>query len=458
MKHPRFTAWLCSAAALVLLAVPAFAQQPDALPPEQTAPAAQEQTAEAAAPDAEAPTAEAPAADPQRTYVALGDSIVSGVGLPDFKYTEAAIGIDAAPNFEGYPEQCYVSLVGKGLGLDRQHAINLGLPGLTTGDLADMLHTGAMPQMNQQAGTYYVYPQMLDYLKRADVISVQIGSNDALVPALVALGNATNWKSEQLVATMVSGVLREPSFENLQRLNSDLSRLRLTREEKQATTQLLLGGGTDAICEQAYQEAAVHMPQVVAELRALNPDAQIILLGYTNPVPLLPEWTQLFRRLNALSKSLAAQNENVTYVPIPGVLREPSFENLQRLNSDLSRLRLTREEKQATTQLLLGGGTDAICEQAYQEAAVHMPQVVAELRALNPDAQIILLGYTNPVPLLPEWTQLFRRLNALSKSLAAQNENVTYVPIPFAMTAADAHPTVSGHKYIANRILRAIKK
>ena len=337
MNHPRFAAWLCSAAALVLLAVPAFAQQPDALPPEQTAPAAQEQTAEAAAqpaPDAEASTAEtapeeaapaeeAPAeetADPQRTYVALGDSIVSGVGLPDFKYTEAAIGMDVAANFEGYPEQCYVSLVGKGLGLDRQHAIDLGLPGLTTGDLVDMLRTGAMPQMNQLAGTYYVYPQMLDYLKRADIISVQIGSNDALVPALVALGNATNWKSEQLVATMVSGVLREPSFENLQRLNSDLSRLRLTREERKATTQLLLGGGTDAICEQAYQDAAVNMPQVVAELRALNPDAQIILVGYTNPVPLLPEWTQLFRRLNALGKSLAAQNENVTYVPIPFTL------------------------------------------------------------------------------------------------------------------------------------------
>ena len=367
MSHPRFAAWLCSAAALVLLAVPAFAQQPDALPPEQPAPAAQEQTTEAApteqvaqpAPDAEAsteetapeeaaPTEEAPAeetADPQRTYVALGDSIVSGVGLPDFKYTEAAIGMDVAANFEGYPEQCYVSLVGKGLGLDRQHAIDLGLPGLTTGDLVDMLRTGAMPQMNQLAGTYYVYPQMLDYLKRADIISVQIGSNDALVPALVALGNATNWKSEQLVATMVSGVLREPSFENL-----------------------------------------------------------------------------------------------------------------QRLNSDLSRLRLTRAERKATTQLLLGGGTDAICEQAYQDAAVNMPQVVAELRALNPDAQIILVGYTNPVPLLPEWTQLFRRLNALGKSLAAQNENVTYVPIPFALTATDAHPTVSGHKYIANRILRAVKK
>ena len=352
MKHPRFTAWLCSAAALVLLAVPAFAQQPDALPPEQAAPAAQEQTAEAAAPDAEAPTeeaaqptAEAPAADPQRTYVALGDSIVSGVGLPDFKYTEAAIGIDAAPNFEGYPEQCYVSLVGKGLGLDRQHAINLGLPGLTTGDLADMLHTGAMPQMNQQAGTYYVYPQMLDYLKRADVISVQIGSNDALVPALVALGNATNWKSEKLAATILAGDLRNE------------------------------GSGSTM--------------------------------------------STIYRSIKAMD--------------------------------------LTKAERDATWNLLFSG-MSKICDETYPKTTAALISIVQEIRNLNPDAQIILVGYTNPVPLLPEWTQLFRRLNALSKSLAAQNENVTYVPIPFAMTATDAHPTVSGHKYIANRILRAIKK
>ena len=54
MNHPRFAAWLCSAAALVLLAVPAFAQQPDALPPED-APAAQVQTAPA---DVPSPTAE----------------------------------------------------------------------------------------------------------------------------------------------------------------------------------------------------------------------------------------------------------------------------------------------------------------------------------------------------------------------------------------------------------------
>ena len=320
MKNKKFASFLAAAAALVLLAMPAFAaDEQTELPAAEAAEVQQEQTAAPAEQETALPADAQTAGEPEQqlTYVALGDSITSGVGLADMKYNIAQIGYDLQPNFEGYPSQCYTALVGKGLGLDRQHAINLGLPGLMSPDMLDMVQNSAMPKMNQASGAYYVYPEYQEYLRKADIISIQIGSNDALVPCIVGLGEATNWKSEQLVATMVSGVLREPSFENLQRLNSDLSRLRLTREEKQATTQLLLGGGTDAICEQAYQEAAVHMPQVVAQLRALNPDAQIILLGYTNPVPLLPEWTQLFRRLNALSKSLAAQNENVTYVPIP---------------------------------------------------------------------------------------------------------------------------------------------
>lgn len=315
MKHPRFTAWLCSAAALVLLAVPAFAQQPDALPPEQTAPAAQEQTAEAAAPDAEAPTAEAPAADPQRTYVALGDSIVSGVGLPDFKYTEAAIGIDAAPNFEGYPEQCYVSLVGKGLGLDRQHAINLGLPSLMSPDMVDMVQSSAMPKMNQASGSYYVYPEYQEYLRKADIISIQIGSNDALVPCIVGLGEATNWKSEQLAGLMVSGALRDFNFQKLGLFLEALNRMTLTFDESRATNRLLFRG-MDEICDQAYTNVTNSLPQIVAGIRALNPDAKIVLLGYTNPVPLLPAWNRYFSKLNRFSKDLAAQ-EGLIYVDIP---------------------------------------------------------------------------------------------------------------------------------------------
>ena len=315
MKKKLIGLALSAAMLFSVLSVPAFAAAPEesadpALTTEQTA--AEEENCFFTSSSTEEEK------EPNSiTYVALGDSICAGIGLTKVQYSTNLTGVDVSFNFKGYPETCYVGQVGKSLNLDRDHAINLGLPGVMSKDMLELVKTGTMAEMNTLSGCQYNYPEFIDYIKSADVISLQLGSNDAFVPTVVSFGEATNWKSEQLVATMVSGVLREPSFENLQRLNSDLSRLRLTKEEKQATTQLLLGGGTDAICEQAYQEAAVHMPQVVAELRALNPDAQIILLGYTNPVPLLPEWTQLFRRLNALSKSLAAQNENVTYVPIP---------------------------------------------------------------------------------------------------------------------------------------------
>ena len=129
--------------------------------------------------------------------------IVQNKGLPDFKYTEAAIGMDVAPNFEGYPEQCYVSLVGKGLGLDRQHAINLGLPGVMSKDMVELVRTGTMAEMNTLSGCQYNYPEFIDYIKSADVISIQLGSNDAFVPTVVSFGEATNWKSEDLASTPV---------------------------------------------------------------------------------------------------------------------------------------------------------------------------------------------------------------------------------------------------------------
>lgn len=347
MKHSRFAAWLCSAAALVLLAVPAFAQDPSALPEEAAASAAQtQQTAlpeeqpaaepaaetaaepvEAASADtAEEPadaaeTAETPAeqteAPAQRSYVALGDSITAGVGLQGLQYRNAAIGLDLEPNFEGYSDQCFVALVGDALGMDRQHAINLGLPSLMSGDMVDLLRTGEMPKMNQASGSWYVYPQYLEYVKNADIISVQIGSNDALVPSIVALGEATNWKSEQLAAAMVSGTLRNFSWESIRLFTDSLSKMMLTWSETKATNYLLFGGGMSAICDKAYSDVSANLPQIIAELRALNPDAQILLMGYTNPVPLLPMWTRYFNRLNSLAKNLADQNENVTYVAIP---------------------------------------------------------------------------------------------------------------------------------------------
>lgn len=310
MKNKKFASFLAAAAALVLLAMPAFAaDEQTELPAAEAAEVQQEQTA---AP-ADAQTAGEP--EPQLTYVALGDSITSGVGLADMKYNIAQIGYDLRPNFEGYSSQCYTALVGKGLGLDRQHAINLGLPSLMSPDMVDMVQSSAMPKMNQASGSYYVYPEYQEYLRKADIISIQIGSNDALVPCIVGLGEATNWKSEQLAGLMVSGALRDFSFQKLGLFLEALNRMVLTFDESRATNRLLFRG-MDEICDQAYTNVTASLPQIVAGIRALNPDAKIVLLGYTNPVPLLPAWNRYFSKLNRFAKDLAAQ-EGLIYVDIP---------------------------------------------------------------------------------------------------------------------------------------------
>ena len=310
MKNKKFASFLAAAAALVLLAMPAFAaDEQTELPAAEAAEVQQEQTA---AP-ADAQTAGEP--EPQLTYVALGDSITSGVGLADMKYNIAQIGYDLRPNFEGYSSQCYTALVGEGLGLDRQHAINLGLPSLMSPDMVDMVQSSAMPKMNQASGSYYVYPEYQEYLRKADIISIQIGSNDALVPCIVGLGEATNWKSEQLAGLMVSGALRDFNFQKLGLFLKALNRMTLTFDESRATNRLLFRG-MDEICDQAYTNVTNSLPQIVAGIRALNPDAKIVLLGYTNPVPLLPAWNRYFSKLNRFAKDLAAQ-EGLIYVDIP---------------------------------------------------------------------------------------------------------------------------------------------
>ena len=331
MVRKKLTTLLAATAALALLAVPAFAEDADAAAPAadstaivqqdeaslstempETEPASESEGTEL---PAETTEPDAPAAEPedtQLTYVALGDSITAGVGLEGYQFRATATREDLEPNFEGYPSQCYVSLVADGLGLDRQHAIDLGLPGLQSDGMLRLVRASE----TEDPSWYYYYPQYRDYIRNADIISIQIGSNDATVPAFAALSDATHQKSEQLVGVLVNGTMRDLSPESFRSLNDSLSKLAFTSDEIRAVSQLLFEGGTDAICEQAYQNVTTNLPQIIAEIRALNPDAKILLLGYTNPVPVLAEWSDYFNRLNRFARDLAKQNENVTFVSI----------------------------------------------------------------------------------------------------------------------------------------------
>ena len=259
---------------------------------------------------------EEPEEDKQIRYVALGDSICSGVGLTNVPYAHNLMGVDVSYNFKGYPDACYVGQVAQTLGLDRDHAINLGLPALTAPDLADMIRYGKMPQMNMASGCEYNYPEFQDYIRKADVVSVQIGSNDAFVPCIVALGNATNWKSEKLAATILAGDLRnEGSGSTMSAIYRSIKAMDLTKAERDATWNLLFSG-MSKICDETYPKTTAALISIVQEIRNLNPDAQIILVGYTNPVPLIPCWRSYFNKLNKFEKQIA-KTYNLTYVAIP---------------------------------------------------------------------------------------------------------------------------------------------
>ena len=253
------------------------------------------------------------------TYVALGDSICSGVGLVQMEnHGTSMMGVDVSFNFKGYPAQCYVGQLASVYNLDRDHAINLGLPALMSNDLVDLLRDGKMNGMNMLSGCEYNYPQMRAYIQQADVISIQIGSNDALVPCIVGLGNATNWKTEEAASIVLSGDLRTAGGFNT--LVKSLKKYKLTTAEVNATWNLLTSGMAK-ICNEAYPVTTANLETIVQTIRELNPDAQILLVGYTNPVPLISCWSKIFSKMNRYEKKLAAKYD-LTYVAIPNTKTE----------------------------------------------------------------------------------------------------------------------------------------
>lgn len=316
MKTKRIASLLLSAALLLSLAVPAFAENPTTEETAEPETAVQEVEPEALTEeDAVAPVAE-PTAKKEYTYVAIGDSVTAGVGLSGLKYKLVHNGYDMSENYKGYDSQCFVGYVADNLGLDRDHAINLGLPAVMTNDLADLIETGAMPAMNQYSGVQYTsVPELKEYIQKADLITLQIGANDALIRTIVALGEATNWKSEKLANSMVTGMFRNLTPDNIDDFMDSLKRLTLTPSEFRAVMHLLTTG-MNQICTSTYADTVTQLERVMKDLRELNPEAQIMVLSYNNPVPLMPSWNRHFRRLNTAAAKLAAQY-GVTYVPIP---------------------------------------------------------------------------------------------------------------------------------------------
>lgn len=275
----RILSLLLAAAMLVLLAVPAFAEDGHAY-----------------------------------TYVALGDSITTGVGLKDTHFSSTAKSYDVQENYHDYSKDCYVARVADALGLDRDHAVNYGMPAAMSSNILDLVRTGS----TASGVAYYDLPTLRQELADADLITLLIGSNDTVLQLMGAMGKATNGKATKLLIPLLTGTMRELNLQNLQNLQTlrkGLENLDLTPEELKAALKLL-DSGMEEICDQTRDQTVANVEQILQELRALNPDAQIILVGYYNPLPFLPTYGRHFRLLNRSVKALA-QQYGADYVSIP---------------------------------------------------------------------------------------------------------------------------------------------
>ena len=239
------------------------------------------------------------------TYVALGDSITTGVGLKDTHFSSTAKSYDVQENYHDYSKDCYVARVAEGLGLSRDQTANYGMPALMSGDLLELVRTGS----------YYDLPTLRQELADADLITLLIGSNDTVLQLMGAMGRATNGKATKLLIPLLTGTMRELNLQTLQTLRKGLENLDLTPEELKAALKLL-DSGMEEICDQTRDQTVANVEQILQELRALNPDAQIILVGYYNPLPFLPTYGRHFRLLNRSVKALA-QQYGADYVSIP---------------------------------------------------------------------------------------------------------------------------------------------
>lgn len=99
---------------------------------------------------------------------------------------------------------------------------------------------------------------------------------------------------------------------------------------------------------------------------------------------------------------------------------------------------------------LLTTGMGQICTSTYADTVTQLERVMKDLRELNPEAQILVLSYNNPVPLMPSWSRHFRRLNTAAAKLAAQYD-VTYVPIPIPAPPTTATPPFPATSTLAAR-------
>ena len=243
-------------------------------------------------------------------YLSLGDSIAAGYGLPDAGFDVLnGLHYEMENNFRNYSSQCYTALLADEFGWTRDQALNLGLPCAGSQTLLEILQTGSSDHLIS-----YSYPEIREYVKQADLISLEIGLNDALVPYQYNLFQNVNPKLYVVTDLIQSGALNLTTPELANLLVDSLRGVQLTWLEFQQLCNLLVSSLTPAAVN-GLTATQTNLPQILDTIRELNPDAPILLLGYANPLPLAPTFVRYFDEMNEFAAQLA-EEKGAIFLPV----------------------------------------------------------------------------------------------------------------------------------------------
>ena len=228
-----------------------------------------------------------------RTYVAFGDSIATGMNEekgPN-KYPTGELDENGEPVLEeglGSNGNGYTDCVARALELEAGNGYySYGHTGLRTNELLYFLDPsvsteGLILDRGLDALFADAREEMLQHVREADLITLNIGENDvftipmviAVIAALVAASEDAG-EQAQLADAAEAAENAETPEDALAGVTNALKTTDLLNKFVAAFIPLAIAG---------YQTFKQNLPEILGKLRELNPNAQIVVLGVFNPL------------------------------------------------------------------------------------------------------------------------------------------------------------------------------
>lgn len=212
-------------------------------------------------------------------YATLGDSIPAGYGLNTYPGENGAV-LDGTRVVGSYPDlvasavtaDTYYPLARCGMrSVELRRVLDASYEGDEYSDLLVQSLTGITADV-----LLAQRPQFEEGIRNADLITLNVGSNDTLTYALVRVGAYM----EQLSDASVIGPISE-QLKNLGSLGT-LAGTLLSTAESLGIAPLVLAEMARAL-EDGQNMFKENWDAIVARIRALNPDATIVAVGMYNP-------------------------------------------------------------------------------------------------------------------------------------------------------------------------------